>query len=92
MQLKALNKFYAEHDYSAFKVTKSRLSGSLMLTQGANQKETWFLRLWRLASCLTADPPSMVYLLDGYFSQNNKTLASINGIVVVSRQQQALGF
>jgi hypothetical protein len=33
-----------------------------------------------------------VYLLDGYFSQNNKNLPSINGIVVVSCQQQALGF
>jgi hypothetical protein len=51
-------------------VTKSRLGGPLLLTQDANQKKNLNFQVRQPASRLTADPPSRVYLLDGYFLAN----------------------
>ena len=48
-------------------ITKSRLGGPLLLTQGANQKEPLNCQVRQSASRLTADPPNVGGPLGGYF-------------------------
>jgi hypothetical protein len=70
-------------------VTKSRLGGSHMLTQDANQKAL-NCQVRQSAPRLAADPPSMGCICwMAIFSQTNNLPPSINNVVIVRHQQQA---
>jgi hypothetical protein len=58
-------------------VTKRRLGGSPLLTQGANQKEDLIDRVWQPAPRLTADPPSMGVPLGWLFSRKLTSLCGV---------------